>query len=181
MVKIIIKILPGLKNYSYSELALRVLWGLTIPLFRITPRHLYFIRNSLLILNGAKIGDSVRIYPNVSIINPHNLYIGHGVTVGPNVILYALGKIMIGSDTVISQYSHLCAGTHDYQSPDFKLIKKDIRIGSKVWVAADSFIGPDVSIGDYSVIAARSVVVRSVESGVLVGGNPARILKRIRT
>lgn len=175
----LVKLFPGLINYSYFELLLRCFWWGTNIFFRYTPRHIYFVRNMLLRLNGAKIGASVKIYPSVVITNPQNLYIADNVTIGPNVILYALGKIYIDTGTVISQYAHLCAGTHDYRSVNFELIKGDISIGRQVWVAADAFIGPNVSIGNYSVIAARSVVVRHVDNNVLVAGNPSKIIKRI--
>ena len=78
---------------------------------------------------------------------------------------------------MISQDCYLCAGTHDYTRPDLPLLKPEIHIGAGVWVAAGAFIGPGVSVGDNSVVAARSVVVKNVEPAMVVGGNPARVIK----
>jgi putative colanic acid biosynthesis acetyltransferase WcaF len=84
----------------------------------------------------------------------------------------------VGSNTIISQYAHICAGTHDYRSRSFDLIKSSITIGSGVWIAADAFIGPDVVVGDNSIVAARAVVTKDVGEGEIVAGNPARLVKR---
>lgn len=126
---------------------------------------------------GAKIGKGVKIYPSADIMFPWNLEIGDRTVISWGVILYDLGKISIGSDTVISQYAHICAGNHDYQSPDFKLLKTPVNIGNKVWIAADAFIAPGVNVGNNSVVYARSVVVKDVEADTIVGGNPAKVLR----
>src|SRR6185437_3157980 len=52
-----------------------------------------------------------------------------------------------------------------------------IRIGGGVWVCADAFIGPGVSIGDNSVVGARAVVTHDVPNDVIVAGNPAKVIK----
>ena len=54
-----------------------------------------------------------------------------------------------------------------------------VIIGDAVWVEANATILPGVTVGNYSVIAAGAVVNRDVGSGVLVGGVPARIIKRL--
>jgi putative colanic acid biosynthesis acetyltransferase WcaF len=68
----------------------------------------------------------------------------------------------VGDYTVISQGSHLCAGSHDFNAANFQLITAPITIGSRVWLCADSFVGPGVNIADGSVIGARSVVSKNV-------------------
>lgn len=54
-----------------------------------------------------------------------------------------------------------------------------VIIGDDVWVGANATILPGVTVGNYSVIAAGAVVNRDVPSGALVGGVPARIIKRL--
>jgi putative colanic acid biosynthesis acetyltransferase WcaF len=102
---------------------------------------------------------------------------GANSSLGPNVDCYNQGRISIGTNTVISQKSYLCASTHDYTKIDFPLILKPITIGNGVWIAADAFIGPGVYIEDDAVIAARSVVNKKVEKNTIVGGNPAKVIK----
>ena len=74
----------------------------------------------------------------------------------------------------ISQYAHLCAGTHDYRRRDMKIVSRAITIGKGVWIAADAFVGPDVTIGDRSLLAARSSAFSDLPAGHVCMGEPAR-------
>ncbi len=78
---------------------------------------------------------------------------------------------------MVSQRTHLCAGTHDYSLPDLPLRRPPIRIGSGGWICADAFIGPGVTVHDNSVVGARAVVTKDVPAGMVVAGNPARVVK----
>ena len=164
-------------NYTFRENILRVLWSIFSVCFRYSPRLLYGWRNFILRMFGAKIGKGVKIFPSAKIMFPWNLEIGEGAVISWGVIVYNLGKITIGNQTVISQYTHICAGTHDYTSKDFTLLKTPIVIGSNVWVAADAFIGPTVNIGNGAVVAARSVVSKDVPENYIVAGHPAKKIK----
>jgi putative colanic acid biosynthesis acetyltransferase WcaF len=126
---------------------------------------------------GAKIEWSSHIYSSVKIWAPWNLEIGENSSLGPKVDCYNQGKISIGANTVVSQKAYLCASSHDYNQKDFPLILKPIQIGNGVWIAADAFIGPHISIGDNAVIAARSVIIKNVDKNTIVGGNPAKLIK----
>ena len=56
--------------------------------------------------------------------------------------------------------------------------KGDIIVGNDVWIGRNSVILPGVTIGDGAIVAAHSVVARDVEPYTVVGGNPARFLKK---
>lgn len=122
---------------------------------------------------GAKIGPGVRIFPSVRITIPWNIRIDEDAAVGDGVNLYALGKISIGERTTISQFAHICAGSHDYSSRSMKLLKSGIFIGDDAWICADAFIGPGVEIDDRAIVGARAVVTKRVDAGLIVAGNPA--------
>lgn len=167
------------KYYSNKEMLLRATWAIVeLLFFRLSPRLFYSWRNLVLRTLGARLGKNVRIFPSANITFPWLLTVGDNVVISWNVKVYNLGMIVIGSGTVVSQNSHLCGGTHDFTSADFTLLRTGLTIGANVWVAADAFIGPGVSVGDNSVVAARAVVINDVESNTLVAGNPA---KKIRT
>lgn len=168
----------ALKNYHFREKLARVLWAGASPLFARSPRFLYGWRNMLLRLFGAKVGRAVRIYPSVRIFAPWQLEVGDWATLGPEVLVYNLGNITIGASTVISQGAHLCAGTHDYTKPEFPLLKLPIHIGDEVWIAAEAFVGPGVTVGKGAVLGARAVVMKSVAAGKVAVGNPARMLRK---
>lgn len=167
------------KYYSNKEHILRQIWNIVCPLFfRYSPRLLYSWRNLVLSIMGAKIGKNVQIYPSAIITYPWLLEIGDGSVIAWNVRIYNLGVIKIGQNTIISQHAHLCGGTHDTSKPGFILQRTGLMIGNNVWIASDAFIGPRVTVGDNSIVAARSVVTKDVEPFTIVGGNPASVIKR---
>jgi putative colanic acid biosynthesis acetyltransferase WcaF len=129
-------------------------------------------------LFGADVGRDVHIYPSVKITIPWNLGIGDQAGIGDNAILYALGNIHIGRAATISQGAHLCAGTHDYNDPAMPLLKIPILVEDCAWVCADAFVGPGVTVGGHAIVGARAVVVKDVEAGAIVVGNPARQVKK---
>lgn len=162
------------KYYSNRELLLRGIWSLfEFMTFSFSPRLLYGWRNFILRVMGAKIGVGVKIYPSAKIMYPWLLKIGDHTTISWGVKIYNLGEIKIGANTMISQYTHLCGGTHNHTSGHFELLRTGLTIGNNVWVAADAFVGPGVIVDDGAIVAARAVVIKNVESGTIVGGNPA--------
>jgi len=132
----------------------------------------------LLRMFGAKIGKGVNVYASAKIWAPWNLEIGDNSTIGPRVDCYNQGKITIGKQTVISQKTYLCSSTHDFEISNYPLVLRDIVIYDQVWIAADAFIGPGVSISEGVVVGARAAVFKDVESWTVVGGNPAKFIKK---
>ena len=166
-------------KWSFGVLAVRLLWATLNPFFRFSPRQFWGWRRFMLRAFGARIGRKVHIYPSVVIAIPWTLDIGDLTAVGDRVILYSLGLISIGERTTVSQGVHICAGSHDYSKPDRPLTKKPITIGCDAWICADAFLGPGVSVGNDSIVGARSVVIHDIDDAVMVGGNPARKIKNL--
>lgn len=166
-------------SFSLKNKISRLVWNfISLIVFRpFGSRLLKKWRVLVLKCFGAKIEWSSHIYASVKIWAPWNLEIGANSSLGPNVDCYNQGKISIGSNTIISQKTYLCASTHDYTKKNFPLILKPIKIGNGVWVAADAFIGPAVVIGNNAVIAARSVIIKDIDENTIVGGNPAKLIK----
>lgn len=161
------------RKWSRGEQVGRVLWALARPAFRFSPRIFWGWRRGLLRRFGASIGDDVHVHPTVRVAIPWHLTIGDLSAVGDGVNLYSLGPIGIGKRCTVSQGAHLCAGTHDHRRKDFPLVKAPITIGDDVWICAEAFIGPGVRVGDFAIVAARSVVMRDVAASTVVAGHPA--------
>lgn len=168
------------RNWSRREQIGRIAWGVARPLFALSPRPMWGWRRWLLRRFGAHVGPEVHIHPSVRITIPWNLRLSAQCAVGDRAILYALGPITIGERATVSQGAHLCAGTHDLGRPDRPLLKPAITIGDDAWIASDAFVGPGVSVGVGSVAGARAVVMKDVEAGWIVIGNPARPLRKVR-
>lgn len=154
---------------------LRVLWGLVqATLFRWSPRPCHRWRAFLLRLFGADVTNRSRVYPKAKIWGPWNLVMEDYATIADDVDCYCVDRISIGAHTTISQYSYLCGATHDFDQSDFPLQPMPITIGSQVWVAADCFIAPGVTIGEGVVVGARSSVFSDLEPWTINAGTPAK-------
>jgi len=137
-------------------------------------------RRFLLRLFGASIAPTARIYGSVRVWYPPNLAVGDNAVLGPGVECYSMAPIRIGSDAVVSQRAHLCAGTHDVDDAHFQLQAMPIEIGAKAWIATESFVGPGVTIGEGAVLGARGVTVKRLEDWGIYAGNPARFIRTRR-
>lgn len=158
----------------------RFLWiVISSTIFRIligSPfRH---VRTFLLRLFGAKIPYCSSVYQSCKIYAPWNLYIGKYTCVGPNSELYNKDIITIGDNCVISQGAFLCTASHDITDKINPLITKPIILEDGVWVAADAFVGMGVTVGEGAVVGARAAVFKDVEPWTVVGGNPAKFIKK---
>ena len=157
---------------------MRLVWNFVyLVFFKYSPRPLHMWRSFILRLFGADIGKGVHVYPKVIIWAPWQLIIGDETGIANGTILYSQGIIKLGKRVVISQGSHLCAGTHDFTKKGFPLITKPITIEDNVWIAAESFIHPGVTIHEGAVIGARSVVTKDIPTWMVCAGNPCKPLK----
>lgn len=166
----------GSLYYSNTDYLRRAMWALCQPLWLYSPRWCWGLRCFMLRVFGADVSRRVRIYPASRIYQPWNLVVGPDVTIAWNTAIYCLGRVSIGANVVISQGAHVCAGSHNIRDPSFPVLRLPISIGSGAWIAADSFIGPNVSVGSRAIVGARAVVVRDVPEGVVVAGNPAVVV-----
>ena len=99
----------------------RLWWAVQATLFAWSPQILYRWRAFLLRLFGAKIGKNVVIRPSVKITYPWKLTLGDYAWVGDDAVLYTLGEITIGANSVVSQKCYLCTGSHDFMSQHFDI------------------------------------------------------------
>jgi putative colanic acid biosynthesis acetyltransferase WcaF len=148
-----------------------VVWAI---FFRWSPPPLNAWRFFLLRLFRARIGQRSYIAPSVRIMCPWLLTIGDHVTIAHGVILNCIGTVTIGDGTLVSQYAHFCSATHEYTSEAMPITRCPIEVGRDVWVAADSFVGPGVRLGDRCLLAARSSAFHDLPVGQVCIGEPAR-------
>jgi putative colanic acid biosynthesis acetyltransferase WcaF len=156
----------------------RTLWnGVWLLLYWPSPRAFHAWRRFLLRLFGAQIGPGARAYPAARIWLPRNLTMGPHSRLSDHVDCYCVAPIRIGAHSVVSAYCYLCAASHDYTDPHFRLTTAPIDIGEGAWIAADAFIAPGVTIGEGAVVGARSSVFDDVEDWTIVAGSPASYVK----
>ncbi len=111
------------------------------------------------------------------------LEIGDNTVISPNCVLYGAGPggIHIGKDSGCGPGVGIFASQFASQTDYLKGVEyhwfAPVVIGDRVVICTNAVIGPGVTIGDDSVVAAGSVVTRDVPSSALVGGAPARVIK----
>lgn len=134
----------------------------------------YRMRRGILRSFGARLGEGVIVKPQVKITFPWNLTIGDHCWLGEESWILNLAPVSIGSHVCISQRAFLCTGNHDWSSPRFDLVAKPITIGDRVWICANAFVGPGVTIGDGAVVTAGSVVTGDLPADMICTGNPCQ-------
>ena len=166
-------------DFTASAKLRRFAWELVWLLaFRPTPRWaLHGWRRQLLRWFGAEVGAGCRIAPSCRVWAPWNLIMGEFSVLGPGVDCYSMGRITIGSKVAVSQRSFLCAGSHDVRLLSRPLTTDPIVIEDHVWIAAESFIHPNVVIREGAVIGARSVVIKDMPAWSICAGNPCRRIR----
>jgi len=97
--------------------------------------------------------------------------------IGEHVDCYCAAPVTLGLGAVVSQYSVLCAASHDYERDGMPGFQKPIVIQDYAWVAADVYLGPGVTIGEGAVVGARSSVYKDVPDWMVLGGNPAKVIR----
>lgn len=142
-----------------------------------------WIKALFLRLAGAKIGRRVVFYPGVSIAPGRNLVIGDDVDLSLDVVILSSGGVTIGDRSLIGFRSQILAGNHAIPDSHERIFDapaelKPITIGQDVWIGANSLILAGVTIGEGAVVAGGSVVTKSVDPFTIVGGNPARLIRK---
>lgn len=120
-----------------------------------------------------------------------NARAGEGIVTGSNcwigvdVVLSAgRGGIFLGDGVLIAAQTVIVSGGHDFEKLDQSTLDqayygRPIRIGNNVWIGTHVVILGGVTVGDHAVIAAGAVVNADVEPFTVVGGVPARVLRRL--
>ncbi len=171
----------GGPSFPLRHRLLRAAWSVAWWLLaRWTPPPMHRWRGMVLTLFGARVSPSARVHASAQVWYPPNLELDENALVGPGAFIYSMAPIRIGSDAVVSQRAHLCAGTHDVDGPNFQLVAKPIEIGAGAWVAAEAFVGPGVVVGEGAVLGARGVTVRNLAPWSIYAGNPARLVRSRR-
>ena len=165
--------------HSLGNRVARALWGVVwLLLFRPSPWFLRGWRCFLLRIFGAQIAEGVFIHPSVKVWAPWNLRMGRSATLSWSVDCYCVAPVTLEDYAIVSQYSYLCAASHDFEHPQRPVISAPITIGSRAWICADVFVGPGVTVGEGTVVGARSSVFRDLPAWCVAVGNPAKPIRQ---
>ncbi|WP_436414228.1 acyltransferase [Petrimonas sp.] len=152
-----------------------------------------FFRSTMLKLCKKKFlffSNTAEIRPGSYIIGCSQISIGDNVVIRPHVQMHGetsslSESISIEDNVLVGCGVHFYVENHKFDNPDLDIIcqghslAKPILIQKGSWIGANAIILPGVTIGRNTVVAAGSVVTKSFGPNLVIGGVPARIIKKI--
>lgn len=127
-------------------------------------------------------GKNVRMKANLRFDYGSNIHIGHNFFANFDTTILDVCEVRIGDDCMFGPGVHIYTASHPLHPVERNSGKeygKPVQIGNNVWIGGRAIINPGVSIGDNVVVASGAVLTKDVANNLLVGGNPARVIKKI--
>lgn len=138
------------------------------------------IRELFSLLIGKPVDKTFAMFPPFYTDCGKNISVGKNVFINSGCRFQDQGGITIGDGALIGHNVVLATLNHDIDPRKRSTMHPaPIVIGKNVWIGANATVVPGVTIGDGAVIAAGAVVTKDVPANVIVGGVPAKIIKKI--
>lgn len=138
------------------------------------------VRALLSELFGYEVPRSLRVFPPFYTDYGKNITVGEGVFINACCHFQDHGGVTIGDGCQIGHNVVFATLNHGLAPADRKhTYPAPITLGRNVWVGSNSTILQGVTVGDNAVIAAGAVVTKDVPAGTVVGGVPAKFIKKI--
>ena len=140
------------------------------------------MRNKLIHDLFGTAGEGFNIEPPFYCDYGYNIILGKNVYMNFNCCLLDVMKIEIGDNVMMGPNVQIYTATHPLEKKDRLTMlefAKPIKIGDDVWIGGGAIICPGITIGSGVVIGAGAVVTKDVTDDVFIGGNPAKIIKKI--
>lgn len=126
-------------------------------------------------------GKGISIEHNFHCDLGYNIHVGENFYAGFNCTILDIAKVTIGDNCLIAPNVGIYTAGHNISPINRNKtgFGKPITIGDNVWIGGHSVILGGIKIGDNSIIAAGSVVVKDVPKNTIYAGNPAKKIKEI--
>lgn len=122
-------------------------------------------------------GKGIRFYGEGKIKCGENSYIGELSTIQSSPGC----EVSIGNGCAISHnvrmYTYTNISDQDFSKENKESVKASVHIKDYVWIGANVFICPGVTIGENAIVGANSVVTKDIPSNAIYGGVPAKLIK----
>jgi maltose O-acetyltransferase len=127
-------------------------------------------------------GENVYMEPNIRFDYGYNTHVGENFFANFDCTILDVCEVRFGDNCMLGPGVQIYTATHPLkpvERNEGREYAKPITIGNNVWIGGSAIINPGVTIGDNVVIASGAVVTKDVPDNVVVGGNPAKIIKWI--
>lgn len=131
-------------------------------------------------LTNSPVNETLRVIPPFNTDFGKNIHIGKNVFINSGCKMQDQGGIFIGDDVLIGHNACLVTLNHDLDVEKRQdMLPAPIKIGNGAWLGSNVTVLPGVTIGEGAVIAAGAVVSKDVASKTIVGGVPAKTIRKI--
>ena len=127
-------------------------------------------------------GENVSMEPNIRFDYGYNTYVGENFYANFDCTILDVCEVRFGDNCMLAPGVLIYTATHPIHPAERnsgKEYAKPVTFGDNVWVGGSAIINPGVTVGNNVVIASGAVVTKNIPDNVVVGGNPARIIKEI--
>lgn len=132
--------------------------------------------------NLGSVGEKVWIAKTFNCDNGKNIHIGSNFTGNYNLTILDIKEVFIGDNVMIGPNTLITTVGHPLKPMGRRKhigIAKPVRIGNDVWIGGNVTILPGITIGNNVVVAAGAVVIKDVPDNTLVGGVPAKVIRKL--
>ncbi len=137
--------------------------------------QLQFLKLKIL---GASIGKKSKAFGWFKVLgDPKNLIIGNNVKINEGVFINCRDKVILEDFVTLSSFAKIYSTQLDYKKFPRIHVKAPVIIKKNTWIASDCLVLMGVTIGENSVIGARSLVSKDVESDALYIGD--KVVKKL--
>lgn len=137
-------------------------------------------REQLERLFNRPLPEGVGLFPPFTTDCGLNTHLGEGVFINAGCRFQDQGGIYIGDRALIGHNAVIATLNHNMDpAKRANLLPAPVRIGNDVWLGSNVTVLPGVTIGDGAVVAAGAVVTKDVEPNTVVGGVPAKVIKKL--
>lgn len=144
-----------------------------------TATHVDEVREILSKIIGHEIDPTTTIFPPFHTNIGRNIHLGKRVFINHACSFLDLGGIVIEDNVMIGPRVNITSENHPVEAKSRKtLVPGKVLIKENAWIGAGATILPGVTVGENSVVAAGAVVNKDVPPNTVVGGVPAKILRR---
>lgn len=121
-------------------------------------------------------GENVYMQPNIRFDYGYNTFVGENFFANYDCIILDCCEVRFGDNCMLGPGVHLYTATHPLNPTERN---SGIEYAKPIAIGGSAVINPGVTIGNNVVIASGAVVTKDVPNNVVVGGNPAKIIKQI--